>query len=1215
MVKIDQSALQNALQQAYQNKNKTNTGQKSGAVNSNADLPNQSPTGLMTSTPGMKSLDSKKEKTSFWGKAKNIYTNIIVDNASDFAYSLMKYSNPLMANTIKSIPKKEKSGQIAPYTTLPSEPSILEKGAFSVVKSIGQKSAQIAAGASLAGAQSSPALSKKLGIEKGAIDLKEGGVGEKIFGVDKLQLYSADPGATEARSVKDTALDALDVGFFATPGKRAVESTVSKFAQKFVNANTAQKVAKGASNVGRGMTGAGLGATLELLDEDSTAEDVIEKAGQFGIAAMFGPKVGNILLRGLKSGTSKGVQIASPQIRKAFNYLEDYAQSPGTKRQLRGVFDEVKEDLVFEKSVGQKVATNVVNMTRSAKLLSSQFVDRFASFNRSKKSLETFLGRELLDEEDFYIKARLAIPSIRERTSFISSDMAKIFENLEKRRAGLSKETSLYLTKLDELNRVRGGKTVTGGRTEDELIDIVDRMTTDLGDDLEYVEEARKFVQETNLSLLDEMRDVGLLSSDEVTALVKSNPDYIPHKVMADLVEDTSNRMGLSGSLNVSDNTIKKAVGSERVLQDPFLSLQTRTNAMIAAIEKNRVMRSFVDTAEQFKEVFPQVKKLGDGDAISDMAVKDAGLAKINVFRGGKKETFLVPKEIEIATKNLEAKELSRMVRILGAPSQLLRQLATGKNPSFFLPNVARDVQTGILNAEDGLMVDGFLNGMFRHNPKLLREAAENGAVSGASLYKHDEKVFASHIEKVDGTIWNKLKKAGKADVLEEVAERMENATRFSVYHKALANGASKQKAAFLARETTVDFAKMGTFMREINYVIPFLNARLQGTIQTAKSFMKNPERYLQAQFWTAVYPQTRLYAYNRQFESYQNIPPYITDNYWVIMIGEAESVDDAGRTIKVPQFVTIPKGEGQKMVANPVEFYLKKSDQINSRETGEMIFQTLTSISPVTFGSFSATDLASGIAASTGPIPRIVAGEVGNIDPFTGIPIVPQSRVDASDPSLQYKQTTTETAKDIAKIFNMSPAKFEFYLDSFGGLPKDMLRLTDIIRSDVETQTISNTDFGKAAQTPVLRSFVRENTASYSASNEQLKEIVEEYAGTIADERIRKDIQKQKIIEDIIKKPPEARATRWMQLVSQGVINKDNAKDIKKEMTDNISYTESQLKRLGVESWGRAFAIKDYLSTLKTDEEKKEKWKEYIDKKIITEQVAKQLKILYQSE
>ena len=72
-----------------------------------------------------------------------------------------------------------------------------------------------------------------------------------------------------------------------------------------------------------------------------------------------------------------------------------------------------------------------------------------------------------------------------------------------------------------------------------------------------------------------------------------------------------------------------------------------------------------------------------------------------------------------------------------------------------------------------------------------------------------------------------------------------------------------------------------------------------------------------------------------------------------------------------------------------------------------------------------------------------------------------------------------------------------------------------------------------------------------------------------------------------------------------------DKLKDVVEERKLGLTYEDKKIKALGVENGDRAEFIKKQLDNLETNEERAKLWEEYKRKKLISEQVAKQLKKL----
>jgi|TARA_Y100000310_G_scaffold130161_1_gene129337 hypothetical protein len=498
------------------------------------------------------------------------------------------------------------------------------------------------------------------------------------------------------------------------------------------------------------------------------------------------------------------------------------------------------------------------------------------------------------------------------------------------------------------------------------------------------------------------------------------------------------------------------------------------------------------------------------------------GFGTINLFRDGVKETWVVPEDIAIAIKNLDTPVTPNWWKLLTTPQRLLKKGATQFNLSFALPNKFRDKQTAALTAESFITELAKKTGVSPKSVNLTKKEIEKlykvSGGFGGSIFREGESKIFDQLTKIG--IKSKVQSTNPAKLVTSTNESLEQSTRMQTFKRGLEAGLSPKDAALASRDVTIDFAKMGTWMRPLNQAIPFLNARIQGFVNLPKAIAKNPEAFARMQMYTATYPTIALHAHNRRFESYKDISQYYKDKYWVIMTGETDAIDDfSGQPIKVPQFITIPKGEGQALVSGPIQHYLDKSDGADFRKTSEMIADVLGSASPLEFQAWGDGNIWTTGISMLGPGASIPVGLGTNIEPYSGRKIIPESRKQAPK-ELQFRKTTPETTKKLAKILDLAPAKVAFVLNSFGGLPQDMQRAADIVYGVVREgklggNSISDTPFGAVTQVPISRRFLREAQPSFGPEMEFRKEQKEELKTGIVGEKLKiKDRAEQIFIE-----------------------------------------------------------------------------------------------------
>ena len=618
------------------------------------------------------------------------------------------------------------------------------------------------------------------------------------------------------------------------------------------------------------------------------------------------------------------------------------------------------------------------------------------------------------------------------------------------------------------------------------------------------------------------------------------------------------------------------------------------------------------DAVEGLKEtrkiLFEDAKRLFD-KKISPLALQEAGLGRINLFRNGIREDWIVPADLETAIKNLDAEQVGTLMRWAAMPANILRAGATRFNLSFALPNFARDIQTALITSE--LSAQGFISGMARtkEHEQLIRLWRDSGGI-GASIFR-DAKPAENVMKQLENLSWYQAKNANPLHIIETITSATEQATRLSVFKRMLDKGLSPRRAAYEARNATIDFDKMGTWMRNVNRVVPFLNARVQGFTIVAKALAKNPTTFSRRVMWTGAMPTMFLHQHNRQFESYNQIPTWLKNRNWVIMVGESTGRNEQGEEIIIPQFVTVVKGEAQQVVANPLQYFLDFADGNDPRSVGEMLVDTVGGLSPLEFQSFSQRNGWLAFLSNLGPLVTVPVGLATNKEPFTGFDIVPESRKKAS-PELQTRRTTKSSSKQIAKLLGVSPARAEFVMGSFGGLEVDILSTSDIAQGDLPPAK-SDTGWGKAATLPVVRRFIREmdDRGVEFEKNTKIKEEAERVA---ADKSLTARDRAEEIIKNVDKGATRAEQTD----ILRSALNAISDKEEKKEITDKMrsirkSRQTTEVLRPSDSVEVRALYIRTRLEMMNTRKEQLEFLKELQSSGILTDAVKERMRKLNQ--
>lgn len=268
---------------------------------------------------------------------------------------------------------------------------------------------------------------------------------------------------------------------------------------------------------------------------------------------------------------------------------------------------------------------------------------------------------------------------------------------------------------------------------------------------------------------------------------------------------------------------------------------------------------------------------------------------------------------------------------------------------------------------------------------------------------------------------------------VEFVSDMIEAGPRYSYYKICRTKyGMTPEEAFFSAMEITVNFKKAGVLSREINILVPFFNASIQGVDRAARWLaaddLPKEERkagrtrrigvYLGASLAIAALSMALNLHTKRKRDNLEKLSTYTKNNYFIV-------------PTKNGKYVAIPK---PRELAIPISLF-------------ERIMETYIGQNPHAFDDFweYATDnTLPGVISSLaqGDLNSAIGdfGVLGTFhyltsnQDFLGRPIVPDSlkKLEAKD---QYDQNTSQLAKLIGQVFNASPKQMDFLGNNlFGG-------------------------------------------------------------------------------------------------------------------------------------------------------------------------------------
>ena len=597
---------------------------------------------------------------------------------------------------------------------------------------------------------------------------------------------------------------------------------------------------------------------------------------------------------------------------------------------------------------------------------------------------------------------------------------------------------------------------IRGSNTGNALKNL-EKLKSELG------EEKMKAVGETLNKLYkyqDEMVEkylvkTGVISKSAYDSMRAKNQFYVPFKRVMDDVDEFLGFVPQTRSAgSVSGQTVIKGIkGSERQIVDPIESILESTYKMVGLGKRQGVARTIVSLKDKLPKGMIQKATGSVGNRPT-----------ISLFENGKVQKYLVPEDVAEAAKGLSEESLNSIVKILSVPTQVFRATATGINPEFMVPNVARDVQSAFVNA--GLNPLRWVQGLAHMIKKdeIYKEFLKSGGkTSRISIDRPMLKQTVAGITSGKGFVIKKPSDILK--VLQGAGEYSEQPTRIAVfeqkYLKGLKQGLSKEesaiRAAGWAQEGTVNFARRGAKTQSVNAIYAFLNARAQGVDRLVRTIKNDP---VGATFRIGLITQVPAiagYAWNRQFDSYYDdrvVSPTDRRTNFIIMLSDTPIPQLGGA-----QFIKIPKGDIGKL-ANPTEEFLRFAEN-KGGDVKKALFDVVRGFSPFdNIGDLIPTALRPPVEATV------------NKSFFTGYPIVPEYKT-GLPAKYQDSSYTSPLYRMIGQKLGVSPAKLQAVVEGYGtGISKIAEMSTRGLVPD-KYKTAKNEQGAEINKTPIVRRFL----------------------------------------------------------------------------------------------------------------------------------------------
>lgn len=517
-------------------------------------------------------------------------------------------------------------------------------------------------------------------------------------------------------------------------------------------------------------------------------------------------------------------------------------------------------------------------------------------------------------------------------------------------------------------------------------------------------------------SLVDYLRDSGVLKPDAVDAMREANKDFVPFfRVMG------GEPGGMGAGFGVR-NPIKSIKGSERIIVDPLESIIKNTYVYTALAERNAVGKAFGDLVGKNPDAAADLgiaavpTKMKPIEVTTDeLAAHGADAEAFTIFRpnamnpapnqiryfeDGKPITMEVPPDVAEAFNATDRQSAGLLMKVLAVPAKTLRA-GSVLTPDFMLRNVIRDQLTAFTFSKNGYIpVWDMMSGAFSLAAKdgAFQDWLKSGGAN-ATMISMDRQYLQQHLFELDketglgSRAWNVAK--SPLEVLRIGSELMENATRLGEFKRAMVGESGKsaiQDAGFESREVTLDFQRIGAQTRGLNMIAAFMNASIEGMDRTVRAFKDQPMGTTAKVAAGITVPSILLWAANHNDPRWKEIPDWERDLFWIVMTND--------HVYRVPK----PFELGVIFGSVPERMLDKFADE-----------------KPDVMKNFLGT-LGQAFGVNVMPTAAVpLLEQATNHSFFTGNPLIP-SRLEGILPEYQYHEYTSELTKEVGRIVGAFP-------------------------------------------------------------------------------------------------------------------------------------------------------------------------------------------------
>lgn len=842
------------------------------------------------------------------------------------------------------------------------------------------------------------------------------------------------------------------------------------------------------------------------------------------------------------------------------------------------------------------------------------------------------LEPNMVDRASPYMAETLYHGRVGTRTEAIASaardidkEMVDAAKNLGLKSDDVNGQVNRYLHSLHAPERNAklgdGAAGITTAQAEKNLAEIKS---------LPHFEEIKRIsdrIADINRQTLDTLYAAQVIDKKTLDTLRQTYQNHVPLNRVFDDEENVIDAL-VSKGYDVRSTGIRRAKGSDREVADILGNVVANAQSAIARAEKNIVDLETLRFAEQNQHLgifeIEKPRAIGrsfskdgkPGEMLFDQSLKTDPMV-LTMRKDGKPVHLRIKDErLAMALKGVGQQHLPNNIlfRAIEAFTRTYAGVHTRFNPEFAFSNKIRDLQdlatyassqgVGAARtvAKDPTSMAGVLahlRGKETPMARLYEQMRLDGGTTGGmalstrkqlevsmakirKMHESSPRAAAQYLlEKVDA--WNTL---------------VEDSSRLSIYRTSLEKGMSRKQAAFLAKNSTINFNKKGTVGPIINAFYMFSNASIQGSAKMLRA-MRNPK--VAAAVAASVLGSVAVANHHNDAidpDWRDKVTPWDRNSNLVVLLPTDDGV----------KYVTVPVSWGLKPFKVMSDYVLdaasgKSRGGVADAASG-VVAAFMESYNPV-----GGNDIASTLSPTILDLPLEIRSNMawhgGKIRPDWERDLPKSWAYFDSTRDSAIGQAAISGAQGIANASNqriqISPEDVLYVEESLvGGAGRFLSRLTD---------TVAGIAKGKAPppeRIPVINRFFKKKQEDEIRANSREIDLTS-YLGEQAIDRKKLSERSEDIYEELKRMAPDEANARAQQIYQEDPDVYARIEALRAEDVKGLTPQEKGFMRLGVENGYRARTIYDMLRKMAPDEANA-RLSDLYEKGVVTDEILSQL-------